>query len=300
MTSLQKTVKLPLNFEIFSNTHKIDSIVIEETDDYQVVEWENVEILNTFHSNDPREITLSGTYFVIQPHLQYYHFMFDSLAVFLFLKKKYPHIKPLVLLKTDSDQYKQDFRCKDILEYCGINHYYYLDKESNSKQNFNIFKLEKAIHINKQPFDMFRIKDIILNLRENIYTEKDININKKIYISRRDSHNRAVTDEKIIEDYFNSLGFQVVVLSELSILQQKELFEDAHTVVGRSGTGFVNLLFMHKEAQIIDLNVDFEYINAEYQNIAKTLDLNYINIFFTSNESESILTKLKDFATLIK
>ena len=287
-------------FKVFNNTTKTKPNILSETEDVVIAEWSDVEIYNSFYTSDTREVRLNGTYFIIQPHLQYYHFMVDALAVFLYLKDMYPEIKPLVLVKTDNEEYSNGFMYKDFLDFLGIKDYYWIDDKNNSKKNFNLFKLEKAIYLYRKPFDIFRVEEIIKNFRSKVYDEKPIDQNKKIYISRRDSDSRPMINEEALEDYLSSMGFTVVTLTGMSVMDQKTLFEDAKVVIGRSGSSFVNMFFMHKDTLVVDINTDPEYPDSEYHHIAKFLNLNYMNILFLSNDANQVLTKLKDFATIIE
>ena len=66
---------------------------------------------------------------------------------------------------------------------------------------------------------------------------------KVVYISRRDSPRRKVLNEDILLERLSSFQVQAVALSELSVEQQIELFEDAEVVILLTGAGLANLSF---------------------------------------------------------
>jgi capsular polysaccharide biosynthesis protein len=148
---------------------------------------------------------------------------------------------------------------------------------------------------------LFKSKDIILTLRDKLYDYKEIDTNKKIYISRRDSGRASIENEEAVEKYFEDLGFISVTLSGMGVMEQKELFEDASIVVGRSGTSFTNMLFMNNDAKIIDISTDIEFSNYDFRFVAKLLDLDYTNIIIENfTDGNHLLQKLKEFATIIQ
>jgi capsular polysaccharide biosynthesis protein len=65
----------------------------------------------------------------------------------------------------------------------------------------------------------------------------------KIYISRDDADSRRVVNEKELIKELNTRGFESVILSELSIPEQINLFQEANYVVGAHGAGFTNIIF---------------------------------------------------------
>ncbi|NBO78550.1 MAG: glycosyltransferase family 61 protein [Actinobacteria bacterium] len=271
--------RIPTLFKVFNDSAKKPASIIKETEQFAISEWSNVEVSNIYSNKDTREIYLSGRYFIIQPHLQYYHFMLDYIAVFCYLKSLYPEIKPIVLIKTDDPEYAKNFPYKDILDELEIGNIYAIDDIQNSGVNYNKFILESVVYLYSKPFDVFKMDDILLNFRNLVYKKRPIDKNKKIYISRRDSNRRAgINNEELLEKYFKDLGFKTVLLTGMSILEQRDLFSDAAVVVGRSGSSFTNMFFMSDETKIIDINIEFDYAAYEYKKISEILKLDYCNI----------------------
>ncbi len=299
MTNGYHTNRLNLLFGIMNNTRDLESELIYENDFLGIRTWDNVKIECKGSKTNPKELNLPGTTFVIQCYPQYYHFLMDSIGVYLYLKELYPHIQPLVLFRTDQDM--ESFIFNDILDYLNIENRYVVSHSKLDKDNYNIFNLEKLIYLYSNPYNLFKSKELVLTLRNKLHKDKGIDKNKKIYISRRDSQRAAIENEEVVEQYFESLGFTPVLLTGMSVIQQKELFEDASVVVGRSGTSLTNMFFINKNAKVIDISTDIEFSNYDFRNIAKILELDYTNIIIENIvDGDHLLQKLKEFATIIE
>lgn len=74
-----------------------------------------------------------------------------------------------------------------------------------------------------------------------------------IYISRRDSIRRPVSNESEVERALAELGFSVITLSELAFQEQVRLFRNARLVVAPHGAGLANVIFCPPGARVIEL-----------------------------------------------
>lgn len=79
---------------------------------------------------------------------------------------------------------------------------------------------------------------------------------EKIYISRRDS-GRMPNNELEIETLLSDAGFQIVQLSEYSLLEQITLFKNASVIVGTHGAGLANLAWCDASTtRVIEIKQD--------------------------------------------
>ncbi len=80
---------------------------------------------------------------------------------------------------------------------------------------------------------------------------------RKILITRGDAptlrQRRRVVNEDEVHTALAPLGFESHALAGLSLRQQIELFDDAHTVVGPHGAGFANMTFSQPGARAVVL-----------------------------------------------
>ncbi len=75
---------------------------------------------------------------------------------------------------------------------------------------------------------------------------------RRIYISRKNTHHRRVTNEKKIVSILKEYGFISVNLEELSFIEQVSLFQNAEVVIGPHGGGLANLVFCSKGTRVIE------------------------------------------------
>lgn len=76
---------------------------------------------------------------------------------------------------------------------------------------------------------------------------------RKIFLSRKDATARKMLNEDEVFAIFQEKGFQRYTLSELSIVDQIRLFNQADIVVGALGSNLTNVIFCHPKAQVIDI-----------------------------------------------
>ena len=109
-----------------------------------------------------------------------------------------------------------------------------------------------------------------------------VNLNtpfRKIYISRKNTARKLLNQNAIIE-IVEKYGFEIVYPEELSLEEQVKLFSECKILIGQSGAGFTNLLFMQKNTQAICLVADkIDYSGFSYfSNIASIVGVNLINL----------------------
>jgi hypothetical protein len=75
---------------------------------------------------------------------------------------------------------------------------------------------------------------------------------KKIYVSRRDAKIRFVANETQLADVLSEFGFETLVMSDLSLVDQINLFRSAEFIIGPHGAAFTNLAFSKPGATFIE------------------------------------------------
>lgn len=101
---------------------------------------------------------------------------------------------------------------------------------------------------------------------------------KKIYISRRYSK-RSPKNENQIEEYFASIGFQIVELEKLNLLEEIELISSAKVLAGIHGAGLANQVWMKEGGVIIDI-VNEKYWTESIFRLAALTKNKYVPIPF--------------------
>jgi hypothetical protein len=75
----------------------------------------------------------------------------------------------------------------------------------------------------------------------------------RLYVSRRDSTRRSMTNEERLEDHLAAKGFTIAVLSNLSLAEKIALFQSAKVVVGAHGAGLTHVLFGTPGSVLLDI-----------------------------------------------
>jgi len=106
--------------------------------------------------------------------------------------------------------------------------------------------------------------------------EKNIDVStfsKKVFISRKDAQLRKILNEDEVFTLFEEKGFKRYELSNLSILEQILLFNNAEIIAGEHGAGFVNTLFCKPSTMIIEIFQSL--MDSGFWWISSVLNLNY-------------------------
>ncbi|WBO60058.1 MULTISPECIES: DUF563 domain-containing protein [unclassified Acidocella] len=113
--------------------------------------------------------------------------------------------------------------------------------------------------------------------------------NRKIYISRRDSTNRILENERLVEEALKGRGFEIFTLTELTVAEQISLFQSAETIVAPHGAGLTNIIFCNEGTKILEIHMEGN-TNWVYRRLADTLGLKYQFVLgqVSKNEAESV------------
>ena len=128
-------------------------------------------------------------------------------------------------------------------------------------------------------------KNLLSYLKNKVLTEARKKLKspkykyEKIFISRADANlknKRNLKNNLEIENYFIKKGFNVLILSNYSFLEQALIFNNAKLVVGLHGAGLTNILFCKKRTKIIEITLD--NWPKLFKKLSKCLNLSYKKI----------------------
>lgn len=111
-------------------------------------------------------------------------------------------------------------------------------------------------------------------LREKIPLAAPSRPRRRIYLSRRDSLIRFVSNESEVEAVLREFGFETVVLSGRPLAEQAQLFRDAELIVGAHGAGFSHLVFCEPGATAIEI-FQRGHFSPSFNRIAALRGLHY-------------------------
>jgi mannosyltransferase OCH1-like enzyme len=193
----------------------------------------------------------------------------------------------------------------------------YLDL-NNHKFSIEILSLlypnSKIINIKECPsnclsilYDKSQIKNEDYIYLKKIFLPYIINnkLNKKyskyIYISREDANYRKIINEDMLFNYLEKKGFEKIVMSKLTLLDQMTIFYNASIIVSIHGVQLTNILFCNDNVKIIEI-VSKKMSNLlHFEDIAKTFNLNYmrytsvIETITDSYDSDLVVLNIESF-----
>jgi beta-phosphoglucomutase-like phosphatase (HAD superfamily)/dTDP-glucose pyrophosphorylase len=135
--------------------------------------------------------------------------------------------------------------------------------EKNFFNGSVVYKNLKMFH----PFCLLSRGDGDLDIGTNRYLVKEVNDwidnkysavknkDKKIYISRK-NYKRVHENEKDIEDYFVSIGYESICMEDLSPIDQILLCKSSTDIACYLGSSLVNMYFLNDKTNLIVMSLD--------------------------------------------
>jgi capsular polysaccharide biosynthesis protein len=90
------------------------------------------------------------------------------------------------------------------------------------------------------------------------YPTEVANPEKMVYVSRRNASIDRIDDERKIESFFESLGFEIFFrgnFGEQNLIEDIKYFRDVRVIAGLSGAGLTNSIFMPPGGLVIEISV---------------------------------------------
>ena len=155
-------------------------------------------------------------------------------------------------------------------------------EEMNIEMNFIYLDDQYYKFINSQIPEFLDLQNSvkILNTLKSTYKIKN---GKKIYIQRKNCNFRNLINDFDLAEKLEKLGFLIVDLEQISILDQIELFATSEVIVGATGSGLANIVFCNEGVKIFEISPKYKKLYDDnfrdrYFNIFKYLSLNYSRI----------------------
>ena len=215
----------------------------------------------------------------------YYHFFIESLSRLVLVDTIEKYRKVPVLIDA---VVKKNKNYKDLLDKCNTYNHPVIWIEENEH-----ILVEKLIYASSAIFmpgnvrkrDMIRNSDFVVSkwllnsLRDRFeYPGMDHGEgNKKIIISRKNTSNSRLSNEKEIVETVVRSGFEVIYPESLTVLQQAEIFRSSDKIIAVSGGAMANILFCKPGTNVYCIIPD-EHRFYLYSTMAYLLGLNYVAV----------------------
>lgn len=185
----------------------------------------------------------------------YYHFMIDLLSRLYYIDQNEEYDDyDLVVDKRAYEKYK------NIIDTYNIKKRKIIVAKKDTAYSINQLIFPSQVSFNKiysknleknifngniydaEPFQKFK-ETIFKSLKITLE-----NRTRKIFISRKDSVRNNLVNEDEIAEIFIENGFEIIVPSEYSFVEQVKIFSTTNVLAGAEGAAFTNMLFMPKNS----------------------------------------------------
>ncbi len=196
----------------------------------------------------------------------YYHWMFDVLPKLYLLKRRKIKIDKIVI----NGNYQHPF-IEQTLAALNIPR----SKLMNTSSTFHL-KAEKLIVPSSSGYTGYMPKWTVHFLRKSLLNKNIVKIPdyERIYISREDGRGRKVINEEQVTNLLVPYGFKTLVLDQLSLDEQIQIFYSAKIIIAPHGGGLTNLVFANPGTRILEI-FSPKYVNPLYWILSNYVKLDY-------------------------
>lgn len=220
-----------------------------------------------------------GTWITDEWSANYFHWMTDCMPRIWEGLERDPN-SPIIL----PESYKSLGYVTQSLDLLKVKVEYFKSRE-NLRVNTLILTARTASFPNFNP-------PLTQKTRENLAKGSAKSPWKKVYVSRKLAPKRKAHNELEVELMLRKRGFEIVYAEQLSVKQQIELMAETKLLACLHGAALTNILFLPKEAKVLELRNIGDSKTQCYFNLASALELDY---YFTLNKGDHRDTIMTDF-----
>jgi hypothetical protein len=199
-----------------------------------------------------------------------YHFIHDEVGEFLAQYEKTPDAKFVIDITNIAEMDPIPSFLSFFFRYLNAKKVDYVPLNFNkiNKVNINKFYTRNPA---SEGFEINNPSPKIYEMALHSVRDKDVPATKKVYISRKNFKGRELSvliqgrlpynndnrmdDEKKVEDYFKSLGFEIAVPEDFKTFEdQVNYFYEAKMVVSSTSSGFINAFFMRPGSTMVEIS----------------------------------------------
>lgn len=277
-------------------------------------------------------ITIDGpVYLFDMTGFAYFHALYDKVLEYEFIKTYIPNLKIIPITYSHKDLDAGNRVYEDFLNLYGLS---FSDRiNMNDGKNY-IFKDLYCFIFEHNEFMMPFKEDPLRTVYLDGWTDPDsyknyikissdsflkkienhlvTNQNRKIFISRKKINDQRrglsknhintvyenrfirLEDELYLEDFFRTMGYEIVFAEDYTFLEQVSLYSGASHIAGLKSSGFCNMMFSKPGTQVISINLDDSF-QCWYKAMADCFDIRYIEIPSLRGEGPGTLHQMTIF-----
>jgi hypothetical protein len=288
-------------------------------------DFSNLIIHNLEISNGSDVVKYNGQVYLFPMFMAYGHSLMDVYAQYKILKLKYPELKPVCFEDSSRGWMAESNNIsKDLMDVLGEVEIIDISKNSYIFEEIvAFFDLSKTLPIDHYvPFcdcymgtekcgtsEWFKYNYLAIDtIREDFKKYMQSTRFRKIFISREkynqkylqtiedyQSKTRYYKDEKQLEDFLKSKGYEIVYAEDYGLKDQIKLFSEAEVIASVSGAGLFNLIWADKTTKILEIMVNPLY-RYHFKEFANHVGVDYIQIDCKEKSFEYLIEQLKEKA----
>lgn len=298
----------------------MDGII--ESSKFLDFDFDNLIIHNLKTSDSPDLIKYDGQVYLFPMFLAYGHSLMDVYAQYKILKLKYPDLKPVLFEDSSRGFFAvHNNISKDLMTI--LNQTEIIDISKNNyefEQIIAFFDLSETLPIQRYvPFcncymgtekcgtsEWFKYNYLAIDIIRKDFEEyivprkfRNIFISRERYnqrylekIHELKSQQRYYKDEKRLEDFLKSEGYEIVYAEDYGLIDQIKLFSEAKTIASVSGAGLFNLLWSNQNTKVIEIMTNRLY-RYHFKEFGEHIGVNYIQVDSRNDSFQNMIAKLK-------
>lgn len=203
----------------------------------------------------------------------YYHWHID----FLLSVVKIKEIFPIELVTVFLQEHPREFQ-KDSLRMLGINENQikYLNCDGSFRKNLPEYIILDQNRLKSRfPFDF--VHPLEVNALAKIIKAKRIfgKRTRRVILSRSDAKTRRILNEQeLFKNILKPLGFEIVILSELSFNDQVALFAESEMIIAAHGAGLTNVIYS-SDCSVLELFSREHGVRPDYMQLTNAVGSSY-------------------------
>ena len=140
-----------------------------------------------------------------------------------------------------------------------------------------VFLDDDFYHFTDSQFPQFlSMNDSIEILKKFISPKTNVEISKKIYVTREDSNYRKIINEGDVVTILRANGYRVINPQLYEIDEQIEIFSNADKIIAPHGSNLANIIFCKPGTEILE-------ITPTFRDNEKILEDRYLNLCLINN-----------------
>jgi hypothetical protein len=133
-----------------------------------------------------------------------------------------------------------------------------------------LYKFDFMIGVNNIRYH----KEGINFMREKYLTKKNIEVDRKVYLSRQKAKHRKIIEEDKLIRYLEKKGYEIIDFADYSVVEQAEIMASTKELITIHGAGLANLIFASPKMKLLEILED-TFVNVNYWFYSNLMDVNY-------------------------